>query len=160
MPPARVYRIGIDIGGTFTDVVIARDDGSIVRDKALTTPTDYTNGIVAALERAASHAGSSLDEILGQTESVVNGTTVVTNAIAQLTGRKVGLLTTRGFKQQIHIHRGARQVQLDLQKDVPPPDIVRLRTVAEIDERVDKRGKVLVPIDVDQVKAAVRGLVE
>jgi N-methylhydantoinase A len=155
-----VYRIGIDIGGTFTDVVVARDDGSIVRDKALTTPADYTDGIVAALERAASHAGGSVAEILAGTENIVNGTTVVTNAIAQLKGRKVGLLTTRGFKQQIHIHRGARQIQLDLQKDIPPPEIVRLRTVAEIDERVDKRGNVLVPLDVEQVKAAVRELVE
>jgi N-methylhydantoinase A len=155
-----VYRIGIDIGGTFTDVVIARDDGSIVRDKALTTPADYTDGIVAALERAASHAGGSVAEILAETENIVNGTTVVTNAIAQLTGRRVGLLATRGFKQQIYIHRGARQIQLDLQKDIPPPEIVRLRTVAEIDERVDKRGKVLVPLDVEQVKTAVRELVE
>ncbi len=155
-----MYRIGIDIGGTFTDVVVARDDGSIVRDKALTTPADYTDGIVAALERAASHAGGSVAEILAETENIVNGTTVVTNAIAQLRGRKVGLLTTRGFKQQIHIHRGARQIQLDLQKDIPPPEIVRLRTVAEIDERVDKRGNVLVPLDVEQVKAAVRELVE
>ncbi len=155
-----MYRIGIDIGGTFTDVVIARDDGSIVRDKALTTPADYTDGIVAALERAASHAGASVAEILGETENIVNGTTVVTNAIAQLTGRRVGLLTTRGFKQQIYIHRGARQIQLDLQKDIPPPEIVRLRTVAEVDERVDKRGNVLVPLDVEQVRTAVHELVE
>ncbi len=157
-----MYRIGIDIGGTFTDVVIAREDGSIVRDKALTTPADYTDGIVAALERAAGsvHAGGSVAEILSKTENIVNGTTVVTNAIAQLTGRKVGLLTTRGFKQQIYIHRGARQIQLDLQKDIPPPEIVRLRTVVEIDERVDRRGNVLVPIDVEQVKTAVGELVE
>ena len=153
-------RIGIDIGGTFTDVVVARDDGFIVRDKALTTPAEYTDGILAALERAAAHAGKTLAEILGETENIVNGTTVVTNTIAQLTGRKVGLLTTRGFKQQIYIHRGMRQVELDLQKDIPPPEIVRLRMVAEIDERVDRLGNVLVPVDVEQVKVAVRDLVE
>ena len=157
-----MYRIGIDIGGTFTDVVVAREDGSIVRDKALTTPADYTDGIAAAIERAARSvvAGGSVAELLGETENIVNGTTVVTNVIAQLAGRKVGLLTTRGFKQQIHIHRGTRQIQLDLQKDIPPPEIVRLRTVREIDERVDKRGNVLVQLDVEQVKKAVRELVD
>jgi N-methylhydantoinase A len=155
-----MYRIGIDIGGTFTDVVIAAEDGSIVRDKALTTPVNYTDGIVAALERGASHVGRPLPELLSATETLVNGTTVVTNAIAQLSGRRVGLLATRGFRQQLRIHRGMRQVQLDLQKDLPPPEIVRLRSVAEIDERVDRHGNVLVPLDPEQVEEAVRDLVE
>src|SRR3712207_1322701 len=117
-----MYRIGVDIGGTFTDVVVADDDGVIVRDKALTTPADYTDGVLAALQRVSSHDGMSPAELLSATETFVNGTTVVTNAIAQLSGRRVGLLTTRGFKQQIRIHRGMRQVELDLQKDVPPPE--------------------------------------
>jgi len=155
-----MYRIGIDIGGTFTDAVVALPDGSMVRDKALTTPGDYTDGILEALERVCGHAGEPVGDVLAATESLVNGTTVVTNVIAQLKGRKVGLLTTRGFKQQIRIHRGVRQIQLDLQKDLPPPEIVRQSCVAEIDERVDKHGNVLVPLDAEQVKDAVRDLVE
>src|SRR2546423_1518164 len=156
----RVARIGIDIGGTFTDVVVALDDGRLVRDKALTTPTDYTDGILAALERAAAQSGTDLPQLLSETDTLVNGTTVVTNAIAQLRGRRVGLLTTRGFRQQMRIHRGMRQVELDLQKDLPPPEIVELGAVAEVNERVDKHGRVLVPIDREQVREAVAGLVE
>src|SRR6266540_2060841 len=155
-----MYRMGVDIGGTFTDVVVAAQGGDIVRAKALTTPEDYTDGVFAAVGNAADALGTTLDELMTGCVGFVNGTTVVTNAIAQHSGRRVGLLTTRGFKQQIYIHRGARQIQLDLQKDIPPPEIVRLRTVAEIDERVDKRGNVLVPLDVEQVKTAVHELVE
>src|SRR5262249_14592606 len=82
------------------------------------------------------------------------------NAIAQQKGRRVGLLTTRGFKQQIYIHRGIREVQVDLQKSARPPDIVRQRHVAEIDERVTRLGQVLVPLDEDGVRAEVERLVE
>ena len=95
--------------------MVALDDGRLVRDKALTTPVDYTDGILAALERAAAQTDGGLLQLLSATDAVVNGTTVVTNAIAQLRGRRVGLLTTRGFRQQMRIHRGMRQVQLDLQ---------------------------------------------
>jgi N-methylhydantoinase A len=163
-PPAgdagRIARIGIDIGGTFTDVVVALDDGRLVRDKALTTPGDYTDGILEALGRAAAQTGLEVGPLLSETDTLVNGTTVVTNAIAQLRGRRVGLLTTRGFRQQMRIHRGMRQVQLDLQKDLPPPEIVELGAVAEVNERIDRQGRVLVPIDNAQVRAAVARLVE
>ena len=146
-----VYRIGVDIGGTFTDVVVASDEGAIVRAKALTTPGDYTEGVVAALANAAERLDTTVEALIADCASFVNGTTVVTNAIAQRRGRRVGLLTTAGFKQQIYIHRGVRQVQLDLQKDLRPPDILRLKHVAEIHERVDRAGKVLLPLEPAEV---------
>jgi len=155
-----MYRVGADIGGTFTDVVVALDDGSIVRDKALTTPDDYTRGVMQALRRVSAHTDASLETLLSETEAFVNGTTVVTNVIAELRGRRVGLLTTRGFEQQIRIHRGVRQVELDLQKDLPPPEIVDLRWVAKIDERVDRNGNVVVPLRLEQVKEEVKRLVQ
>jgi N-methylhydantoinase A len=155
-----MQRVGVDIGGTFTDVVVAGESGEIVRAKALTTPHDYTDGVLAALNNAAVELEMTLEELMQQTVSFVNGTTVVTNAIAQQRGRRVGLLTTRGFKQQIYIHRGIREIQLDLQKETRPPDIVRQRHVAEIDERVDRHGEVLVPLSEDDVRRAVTHLVE
>lgn len=155
-----MFRVGIDIGGTFTDAVIAQDDGNIGRGKALTTPSDYTYGIIEALRHACVPIGKSLESVLADTGSLVNGTTVVTNMVAQLRGRKVGLLTTKGFKQQHHIHRGIRQLEFDLQKDIPPPDVVSLSCVAEVDERVNRHGDVVIPLSVQQVREAVKDLVQ
>jgi N-methylhydantoinase A len=155
-----MYRVGVDIGGTFTDVVVAGEAGDIVRAKALTTPGDYTEGVVDALKNAAGMLGATLEQLMPECIGFVNGTTVVTNAIAQQRGRRVGLLTTRGFKQQIYIHRGIRAIQLDLQKETRPPDIVRQRHVAEIDERVNRQGDVLVPLNEDDVRSEVTRLVE
>jgi N-methylhydantoinase A len=155
-----MYRIGVDIGGTFTDVVVARDTGDIVRAKGLTTPHDYTEGVSAALANAAERLGVPVTTLLAHSAALINGTTVVTNAIAQQRGRRVGLLTTAGFKQQIYIHRGIREIQLDLQKESRPPDIVPQRRVVEINERVNRKGEVLVPLDEDSVREQVRHLVE
>jgi N-methylhydantoinase A len=155
-----MYRVGVDIGGTFTDVVVADDAGDLVRAKALTTPADYTEGVTNAIGNAAAELGIEVEALMSDCAGFVNGTTVVTNSIAQGEGRRVGLLTTRGFKQSIYIHRGIREIQLDLQKETRPPDIVRQRHVAEIDERVDKAGEVLVELNEDDVRREVRRLVE
>ena len=155
-----MYRVGVDIGGTFTDVVVASDSGEIVRAKALTTPCDYTEGVLAAVANASHQLGTTLGRLVAGCSAFVNGTTVVTNTIAQQRGRRVGLLTTRGFKHQVYIHRGVRQVQLDLQKDIRPPDIVRMRHVSEITERVDRSGTVLLAMDPAEVEREVTRLVE
>ncbi len=154
-----MYRVGVDIGGTFTDVVVADDAGDLVRAKALTTPADYTEGVTAAIGNAAAELGITVEALMGDCAGFVNGTTVVTNSIAQGEGRRVGLLTTRGFKQSIYIHRGIREIQLDLQKETRPPDIVKQRHVAEIDERVNKAGEVLVELSEDDVRREVTRLV-
>jgi N-methylhydantoinase A len=150
----------VDIGGTFTDVVVADEAGEVVRAKALTTPDDYTDGVTGAIGNAAAELGITLEELMSECAGFVNGTTVVTNSIAQEKGRRVGLLTTRGFKQSIYIHRGIREIQLDLQKETRPPDIVRQRHVAEIDERVNRAGEVLVELSEDDVRREVTRLVE
>jgi N-methylhydantoinase A len=150
----------VDIGGTFTDVVVADDAGGLVRAKALTTPADYTDGVTNAIANAAKELGMTPEQLMSDCAAFVNGTTVVTNAIAQQQGRRVGLLTTRGFRQSIYIHRGIRQIQLDLQKETRPPDIVQQRHVAEVDERVSRKGDVLVALNEDDVRREVRRLVE
>ena len=155
-----MFRIGVDIGGTFTDAVVAKEDGEIVRAKDLTTPSDYTVGVVKALTNASDALGISLTNLLSKCASFVNATTVVTNVIAQEKGRRVGLITTAGFKKQIFIHRGIRDVQLDLQKESRPPDVVKQRHVAEIDERVDRLGSVLIPLAENDVRVAAKRLVK
>ena len=155
-----MYRVGVDIGGTFTDVVVADEAGSVVRAKALTTPDDYTECVTNSIANAATELGIDLEQLMSECAGFVNGTTVVTNSIAQQKGRLVGLLTTRGFKQSIYIHRGIREIQLDLQKETRPPDIVKQRHVAEIDERVNRGGEVLVELNEDDVRREVTRLVE
>ncbi len=157
---ASMYRVGVDIGGTFTDVVVASEDGQVIRAKALTTPHDYTEGVINGVVNAADKLGMTAEALFAECTGLVNGTTVVTNAIAQHRGRRVGLLTTRGFKQSIYIHRGIREIQLDLQKETRPPDIVQQRHVAEIDERVSRAGEVLVPLNEDDVRHEVARLVD
>jgi N-methylhydantoinase A len=154
------YHIGVDIGGTFTDAVAIDEGGHLHRAKAPTTPGDYTAGILAALEALAAEAGTSLAELLGSTRLFVNGTTIVTNAVAELTGLRVGVLTTRGFRDTLRIARSARTNDPDLQTQTPPPDIVRRDDIVEIDERVDSFGEVVVPLNEEQVRDGLRRLVD
>lgn len=154
------YHIGVDIGGTFTDVVAIDDQGSVRRAKALTTPQAYTRGIFDALNTLAGDVGTPLGDLLGACDLFINGTTIVTNAIAQLRGRKVGLLTTRGFRDTLRIARSARTNDMDLQTQISPPDIVARADILEVDERVDSFGEVIVPLDEGQVREALRLLVD
>jgi len=154
------FHVGVDIGGTFTDVVAADDAGATHRAKVPTTPDDYTNGIVAGLERLAEVAGVPLTDLMAGTELFINGTTIVTNAIAELRGRRTGVIVTRGFRDTLRIARSARTNDLDLHTQTPPPDVVARRDVLEVDERVDFAGRVVVALDEDQVLAAARELVE
>ena len=119
------YHIGVDIGGTFTDAVAIDEGGKLYRAKAQTTPADYTAGILAALDGLAAEVGAPLEELLGSTRLFVNGTTIVTNAVAELAGLRVGVITTRGFRDTLRIARSARTNDPDLQTQTPPPDIVR-----------------------------------
>jgi N-methylhydantoinase A len=154
------YHIGVDIGGTFTDAVAIDENGRLHRAKAPTTPDDYTAGILAALDGLAAEIGAPLEELLGATRLFVNGTTIVTNAVAELRGRRVGVITTRGFRDTLRIARSARTNDPDLQTQTPPPDIVRRDDIVEVDERVDSFGQVVVALDDAQVREALRVLVE
>ncbi|MCL6547414.1 MAG: hydantoinase/oxoprolinase family protein [Alicyclobacillus sp.] len=154
------YHIGIDIGGTFTDLVLSDHEGNVYRAKSLTTHDRYTDGIVDALEKVARVVGCPVEQILADTELFINGTTIVTNAVAELKGDRVGLLTTKGFRDTLRIARSARTNDYDMQTQVPLPDIVERSRIVEVDERVDYVGKVLVRLNEEQVREAVRYLVE
>lgn len=154
------FHVGVDIGGTFTDVVAADAAGVTHRAKVPTTPDDYTRGIVAGLERVADVAGVPLPELMAGTELLINGTTIVTNAIAELRGRRTGVIVTRGFRDTLRIARSARTNDMDLHTQVPPPDVVARQDVVEVDERVDFAGREVVALDERQVLAAAHHLVE
>jgi N-methylhydantoinase A len=154
------FHVGVDIGGTFTDVVAADASGGTHRAKVPTTPDDYTRGIVAGLERLAAVAGLALTDLMAGTELFINGTTIVTNAIAELRGRRTGVIVTRGFRDTLRIARSARTNDMDLHTQTPPPDVVSRQDVVEVDERVDFAGRELVALDERQVLAAAHHLVE
>ena len=102
------YLCGLDIGGTFTDCVVVDDHGRVASAKAPSTPGDFAEGLMNALEAAARKCGQTVPELLAETALVSHGTTVGTNAIVQKRGARVGLVTTCGHNDVIHIMRGSR----------------------------------------------------
>jgi N-methylhydantoinase A len=142
----RRFQIGCDIGGTFTDIAVIDSSGRRFADKADTTPANLADGVVQALENVAATAGSNLPQLLGATTRFVNGTTIVTNALAELRGARVALLTTKGHGDVLRIARSARNMHRDhhLQRNLP--QVVTRDRVVEVDERIDKAGDVVVAL--------------
>jgi len=140
---ARTYLVGIDVGGTFTDFVSYRHDtGDLQVWKNLSTPDDPTDGILAGLAR--------LDD-LGAIEHLRLGTTVATNAILERRGAVVAYVATRGFRDVPFIQRGNRRSHYDITWIKPSP-LVAHRHCYEVDERVDRDGQVVTPLDENGVR--------
>ena len=141
---------GIDVGGTFTDLIVVDDDSSEVRiAKVPTTAHNQAFGVLAALD-AAGVDPASLD-------AIVHGTTTTTNAMLERKIAIVGLITTRGFRDVLELGRRTRPTPYGLKGRFVP--LIERRFRLEVDERVDAEGQVLVPLDEAQVVAAVRQLV-
>jgi N-methylhydantoinase A len=148
------FRVGIDIGGTFTDgVLIEEDSGKIWVDKVPTTPLDPSEGFLESLQRLASRASISSEQL----EHIIHATTVATNAVLERRGGRVGLLVTQGFRDVLEIARQIRYELYNLQTEKPSPLVPRDR-VFEIAERLDYRGAVIRPLDEQAVIKAVEGL--
>ncbi|MGH9112024.1 MAG: hydantoinase/oxoprolinase family protein, partial [Acidimicrobiales bacterium] len=148
------YRIGIDVGGTFTDLVLTRPDGSVRLEKAATTPDDQSDGVLAGLGLLAAAEAVTLAELLAQTGTLVHGTTTGDNALIQMTGTPTGLICSEGFRDEMDIRRGYKEDIWDAALPAPPP-IVRRRVRIAVPERVDADGEVVVPLDEAAVRRAV-----
>ena len=151
------YAIGVDVGGTHTDLIMSTPD-RLVRSKAFTTHGNYSEGILRAIGLAAEQIDKTIEEVLPRCRAFVNGSTIVTNAITELRGAKVGVLITRGFRDTFRLAGGARTQDYDDQLQVPPPEVVERDCVVEVTERVDSAGRILVGIDDDEVRAGIRTL--
>ncbi|MBL1112224.1 hydantoinase/oxoprolinase family protein [Streptomyces sp. 110] len=153
------YRIAVDTGGTFTDVVVGSDSGDMAAGKALTTYDRVFTGFEAAVRRAAESVGWSGDDVLRNADVIVYGTTHATNAV--LTGKiaKTALLVTEGFADTLLLREGGRRDAFDSKAAYPGPYIPR-RLTYEIRERVNSEGYVLVPLDEEQVRSALKTLVD
>ena len=161
------YLVGVDIGGTFTDCVVLDGKGRITATKSPSTPGDFADGMLAALGVAAERLGLSFEDFCSRIGMLTHGTTVGTNALIQRKGAKIGLITTKGHEDVIHIMRGSRGVtSRDLRQVVHFPEsrkpvpIVPKRLIEGVSERVDCFGEVVVPLNEEQVEAAVRRLLE
>jgi N-methylhydantoinase A len=147
------FRLGLDVGGTFTDLVLADEQGRIVAAKAPTTRDDLVAGLFDGLARLAGEVGCETPELLAQIDVMVHGTTVATNAVLTETGARTGLITTRGFRDILAMRRGLREVFYD-NKYRAPAALVPRYLRRPVTERVNAAGDVLTPLSRDDVRDA------
>jgi N-methylhydantoinase A len=131
------YRFGVDIGGTFTDIVLLTEDGGIRTRKVASSSADYGEAIVVGLRELIDEVGLDPTDVTG----VVHGTTVATNTILEGRGARTALITTRGFRDVLESRRLRIPVLYDLQY-TPPKPLVPRRLRFEVDERLGPRGEV------------------
>ncbi|SUZ94133.1 uncharacterized protein METZ01_LOCUS46987, partial [marine metagenome] len=152
-----VYVIGIDVGGTFTDFVVAREGQPPRYFKTASTPNDPSEGLMTGLNDAASAHDLSLEDFLASADMIIHGSTVATNTLVERKGARVGLITTDGFRDLLEMREGLKEDRYNLRMTPVEPLVPRyLRT--EVPERVLSDGSVKFPLDEDALNAAIDGL--
>ena len=161
------YFCGIDTGGTFTDCVVMDEQGRIAIAKSPSTPRDFAEGFVNALEVAAEKIGLTLPQLMQNTRLLLHGTTVGTNAVVQRKGVKTGLITTRGHGDALIIMRSiGRSAGLPIEKllhvsrHAKPQPIIPRTLIREVSERVDWKGEVFLPLNIEEAGTAIRNLLD
>ena len=147
------FFVGVDVGGTFTDVVLLRDDGRMTARKVSSTPDDYSRGIAEGVAAALTDCDATPDDLV----SMVHATTVATNTILEQKGARTGLITTRGFRDVLEMRRLRIPVMYDLQYEKPPPLVPR-RMRREVDERLGPDGAVRRDLDATSLDTAIADL--
>ena len=150
------YRIGIDIGGTFTDFALLKD-GEVILHKNLSTPEDRSLGVMEGLGKLADKEGLTLGEFLGQCDAIVHGTTIADNTLIEMNGALTGLITTEGFRDEVEYRRGFKEDIWDARL-APPQQITPRRRRLTVPERVLHDGSVHKMLDEDAVRHACRQL--
>jgi N-methylhydantoinase A len=150
------YRLGVDVGGTFTDVLLVEEgSGTTWRAKTASTPADQAVGVLNGIDQVCTAAGIELSEVA----QVLHGTTVATNAILEGKGATVGLVTTKGFRQVLQIARSFVPGGLAGWIIWPKPEpLADLENTVEVDERIATDGTVVRPLDEDDVRAQLTRL--
>ena len=152
----RSYRLGCDIGGTFTDFVLADDEtGTFFIYKCLTTPADPSDAVETGIKALESQAHGFMPEL----SEIIHGTTLVINAIIERKGARTGLITTKGFRDVLELGREIRYDAYDIFSEYPEPLVPRaLRT--EVFERIASDGRVIQSLDQNEVKFVVQSLMD
>lgn len=150
-------KLGVDVGGTFTDVLLGEDTGQLTIAKVLSTPEDQSKGVMAGVKQACETRGVELKEL----ELILHGSTVVTNMILEEKGAIGGLITTAGHEQILHLARawtpGPLYAWMGM---IKPEPLVPLRRTRGVGGRMDAAGQEVTPLDEDAVRAAVEELLE
>ena len=150
------YRVGIDIGGTFTDFALLKG-GEVVLHKNLSTPEDRSEGVMEGLARLAELEGLSPEEFLSQCDAIVHGTTIADNTLIEMNGAITGLITTEGFRDELEYRRGFKEDIWDVRL-APPKQITPRRRRLTVPERILHDGSVHKPLDEAAVREACRKL--
>lgn len=151
------YKLGIDVGGTFTDFLVTDSQGGAKAYKTPTTPKSAETGLFRGLEKIAADHNLELKEFLKLVDVIVHGTTITTNAVLTSTGAKTAFLTTKGFRDILNMRRGLKERQFD-SKYSPPLPLVPRHRIYPIEERVNVEGHEVTPLNEQDVRAAVASL--
>ena len=152
------YQIGIDVGGTFTDLLVCDEEGRTRICKSPTTPADPSLGVFAALEQAAQDSRIGLRDFLSRVDAIVHGTTITTNAVLTRTGARTGFITTRGFRDLLAMRRGMKTGERYDLELAPPPVLIERALTLTVTERIDANGRVITPLVEEDVRAAAEVL--
>lgn len=148
------FRIGIDIGGTFTDFTVIDSEGGVFLWKEDSDPDNPTRAIERGLEAVADNLELEVADLLGRTSLLVHGTTIATNTVIQRNGPKIGLLCTEGFRDILFYRDGFKPDRFNIHME-HPRSLVERHLRLPVHERMDRSGNVVVPLDEDSVRAAV-----
>src|SRR5947208_10789099 len=151
------YRIGIDVGGTFTDLVAIDPAGITTLAKVPSTPEDPSLGVLDGLAALADRLGLQRVALLGDTDRIVHGTTVATNALLEHKGARLALLTTEGHRDVVEMREGLKDDRYNLR--MPPPEqLVPRRLRLPVRERIRADGRVEMPLDPQSLDEAIEAL--
>lgn len=149
-----MYTIGVDVGGTYTDLVASDESGRTVFAKSPSTPADQSLGVMAGLDELARRLGVTRAEMLAKTDRLVHGTTVATNALLERKGARVALLTTEGHRDVLEMREGLKPDRYDLRSPPPDPLVPRERRLG-VRERLKADGSAAIPLDTRSLDAAI-----
>lgn len=140
------YKLGIDVGGTFTDFLLVDENGDHSIFKSLTTPQNPFIGVNNGLNKIAEYTDKTNGDFLSSLELIVHGTTITTNAALTRNGVKTAFITTKGFRDVLNMRRGLRSRQYDSRYE-PPPAFIKRRDIFTVTERVDREGNIIDSVD-------------
>jgi N-methylhydantoinase A len=147
-------RIGIDVGGTFVDIIHADATGRLTEVKVPADPADLVQCVVDGLQQLAAEAGAPIERLMAQVPLIVHGTTITTNAVLERRGSRAGILTTEGLRDALQMRKSKKEEPYNLQYQAPAPVIPRDLRLG-VKERLDWKGDILIPIDEASVAAAI-----
>ena len=152
-----MFTIGVDVGGTYTDLVATDETGRTIFAKSPSTPSDQSLGVMAGLEELARRLGVTRAEMLATTDRLVHGTTVATNALLERKGAKVALLTTEGHRDVIEMREGLKPDRYDLRSPPPEPLVPRERRFG-VRERLKANGEASIPLNDTSLDTAIAAI--